>query len=213
MDEATKTKLFYPELFKDFVIGATLDIGAGRDPVSPGAIVFDKPQGNAEHIFEHFEHQSFDTVFSSHCLEHINEPRLVIRDWFALVKPSGHLFVIVPDEDLYEQGHFPSIFNNDHKSTFTISKSASWSPKSVNLLEIAQELNGEIAYLKQQSDGYDVSLKTFSKLGLRKYRIGNYLLRFGFLKSILLTFRLIALDQTSLSRPVLAQNCMVIRKI
>ena len=213
MDEATKTKLFYPELFKDFVIGATLDIGAGRDPVSPGAIVFDKPQGNAEHIFEHFEHQSFDTVFSSHCLEHINEPRLVIRDWFALVKPGGHLFVIVPDEDLYEQGHFPSIFNNDHKSTFTISKSASWSPKSVNLLEIAQELNGEIAYLKQQSDGYDVSLKTFSKLGLRKYRIGNYLLRFGFLKSILLTFRLIALDQTSLSRPVLAQNCMVIRKI
>ena len=213
MDEATKTKLFYPELFKDFVIGATLDIGAGRDPVSPGAIVFDKLQGNAEHIFEHFEHQSFDTVFSSHCLEHINEPRLVIRDWFALVKPGGHLFVIVPDEDLYEQGHFPSIFNNDHKSTFTISKSASWSPKSVNLLEIAQELNGEIAYLKQQSDGYDVSLKTFSKLGLRKYRIGNYLLRFGFLKSILLTFRLIALDQTSLSRPVLAQNCMVIRKI
>ena len=213
MDEATKTKLFYPELFTDFVKGVTLDIGAGRDPVSPGAIVFDKPQGNAENIFEHFQHESFDSVFSSHCLEHINEPKLVIRDWFALVKPGGHLFVIVPDEDLYEQGHFPSIFNNDHKSTFTISKSVSWSPKSVNLLEIAQELNGEIAYLKQQSDGYEISLKTFFKLGLRKYRIGNYLLRFSFLKRIFLRFRLIPLDQTSLSRPVLAQNCMVIRKI
>ena len=212
MDEATKTKLFYPELFRDFVRGSTLDIGAGQDPVSPDAVVFDKPQGNAENIFEHFKHESFDCVFSSHCLEHINEPLLVIRDWFALVKPGGHLFVIVPDEDLYEQGHFPSIFNNDHKSTFTISKSASWSPKSVNLLEIAQELNGEIAYLKQQSDGYNYSLKTFSKLGLRKYRIGSHLLRFGGLKRILLRLRLIPLDQTSLSRPVLAQNCMIIQK-
>ena len=73
--------------------------------------------------------------------------------------------------------------------------------------------NGEIAYLKQQSDGYEISLKTFFKLGLRKYRIGNYLLRFSFLKRIFLRFRLIPLDQTSLSRPVLAQNCMVIRKI
>lgn len=212
MDEATKTKLFYPELFRDFVKGDTLDIGAGQDPVSWGAVVFDKPQGNAENIFEHFQLESFDSVFSSHCLEHINEPMLVIRDWFALVKPGGHLFVIVPDEDLYEQGHFPSIFNNDHKSTFTISKSVSWSSKSVNLLEIAQNLNGEIAYLKQQSDGYDNSRKTFSKLGLRKYIVGSYLLRFSFLKRLFITLRLIPLDQTSLSRPVLAQNCMIIKK-
>jgi len=212
MDEATKTKLFYPELFRDFVKGDTLDIGAGQDPVSPGAVVFDKPQGNAENIFEHFQLEFFDSVFSSHCLEHINEPMLVIRDWFALVKPGGHLFIIVPDEDLYEQGHFPSIFNNDHKSTFTISKSVSWSSKSVNLLEMAQKLNGEIAYLKQQSDGYDNSRKTFFKLGLRKYKVGSYLLRYGFLKRLFITLRLIPLDQTSLSRPVLAQNCMVIQK-
>ena len=212
MDEATKTKLFYPELFRDFLKGDILDIGAGQDPVFPGAIIFDKPQGNAENIFEYFQHESFDSVFSSHCLEHINEPRLVIRDWFALVKPGGYLFVIVPDEDLYEQGHFPSVFNSDHKSTFTISKSISWSSQSVNLLEIAQELNGEIAYLKQQSDGYDYSLKTFSMLGLRKCKVGNYLLRFRFLKRLFNSLHFIPLDQTSLSRPVLAQNCMVIKK-
>ena len=212
MDEATKTKLFYPELFRDFVKGDILDIGAGQDPVSAGAVVFDKPQGNAENIFEHFQLESFDSVFSSHCLEHINEPLLVIRDWFALVKPGGHLFIIIPDEDLYEQGHFQSIFNSDHKSTFTISKSVSWSPTSVNLLGMAQELNGKINYLKQQSNGYNHSLKTFSKLGLRKYKIGSYLLRFDFLKRIFLKLRLIPLDQTSLSRPVLAQICMVLEK-
>lgn len=137
---------------------------------------------------------------------------LVIRDWFALVKPGGHLIVIVPDEDLYEQGHFPSIFNNDHKSTFTISKAASWSSKSLNLLDLARDLEGRIIYLKQQSDGYDYSLRTFCKLGLRKYKIGIYLLRFSFLKRLFLKLRLIPLDQTSLSRPVLAQICMIIKK-
>ena len=212
MDEATKTILFYPDLFRDYVKGNVLDIGAGQDPVSPGAVIFDKPQGNAENILEHFEHGSFDTVFSSHCLEHINEPLLVIRDWFALVKPGGHLIVIVPDEDLYEQGHFPSIFNNDHKSTFTISKAGSWSSKSLNLLDLARDLDGNVIYLKQQSDGYDYSLRTFYKLGLRKYRIGTYLLRFSFLKRLFLKLRLIPLDQTSLSRPVLAQICMIIEK-
>ena len=212
MDEATKTILFYPELLKGYVKGKILDIGAGQDPVTPGAVIFDKPHGNAENILEHFERESFDTVFSSHCLEHINEPLLVIQDWFALVKPGGHLFVIVPDEDLYEQGHFPSIFNNDHKSTFTISKSISWSSKSINVLDLAKLLSGNLVYLKEQSDGYDHSMQTFSKLGLRKYRIGVFLLRFSLLKRIFLKLRLVALDQTSLNRPVLAQICMVIQK-
>ena len=39
----------------------------------------------------------------------------------------------VPDEDLYEQGQFPSTYNVDHKWTFTILKTTSWSPCSLNL--------------------------------------------------------------------------------
>ena len=46
------------------------------------------------------------------------------------------MIVTVPDEDLYEQGQFPSTFNLDHKWTFTIYKPASWSPKSVNVLSL-----------------------------------------------------------------------------
>jgi len=38
----------------------------------------------------------------------------------------------VPDEDLYEQGVFPSTF----KWTFTIGKAQSWCPKSINLIEL-----------------------------------------------------------------------------
>ena len=212
MDEASKTKLFYPELFSNYIKGDILDIGAGGDPVTPKATVFDKPQGNAERISEYFQKESFDTVFSSHCLEHVNEPTVVIRDWFALVKPGGHLFVIVPDEDLYEQGHFPSIFNEDHKSTFTISKSLSWSSSSLNLFDISRELGGVVVYLKQQADNYDLKLRTFRKLGLRKYKIGRLSLRVVSIRNFLRNAHFIPVDQTSLSLPVLAQICIIIRK-
>lgn len=212
MDEATKTKLFYPELFSKYIKGDILDIGAGGDPVSPQATVFDKPQGNAEHISDYYQKESFDTVFSSHCLEHVNDPTVVIRDWFALVKPGGHLFVIVPDEDLYEQGHFPSIFNEDHKSTFTISKSVSWSPESLNLFDISRETGGVIVYLKQQTNNYDLKLRTFKKHGLRKYKIGRIALRVSFIRDFLRAVRFIPIDQTSLGLPVLAQICIIIKK-
>ena len=52
----------------------------------------------------------------------MRDPRSAIAQWWGLVKPGGVLFVIVPDEDLYEQGFWPSRFNCDHKWTFTIAK-------------------------------------------------------------------------------------------
>jgi hypothetical protein len=54
----------------------------------------------------------------------------------------------VPDEDLYEQGVFPSTFNADHKWTFTILKPNSWSPKSVNLTELLARFSDTAMILK-----------------------------------------------------------------
>lgn len=48
--------------------------------------------------------------------------------------------VTVPDEDLYEQGVFPSTFNLDHKWTLTIFKRSSWSHRSVNVLDLLKSL-------------------------------------------------------------------------
>ena len=132
MDEASKTRALYPDLFSTYLKGRVLDIGAGLDPITKNAVVFDKAQGDAQEADIHFPSASFDTVFSSHCLEHMIDPLEAIKSWFSLVKSGGHLIILVPDEDFYEQGHFPSIFNTDHKSTFTLSKSKSWSPVSVN---------------------------------------------------------------------------------
>ena len=213
MDEASKTLALYPELLGGVLVGRVLDIGAGVDPVTKDAIVFDKAQGDAQEINNFFDLESFETVFSSHCLEHMVNPQEAIQSWFSLVKPGGHLITIVPDEDLYEQGHFPSIFNSDHKSTFTISKSHSWSPVSINCLELFAKLDGEIVCLSQQSDNYNLSLQTHRKVGIRKFRLGRKLLSLRHVNNLAINLRLIPIDQTRNQNLTLAQIFIIVRKI
>jgi SAM-dependent methyltransferase len=119
--------------------GVVLDIGCGADKITPEADPYDLAQGDAQTL-EGVEDESYDLVFSSHTLEHMRQPREALRNWWRVVKPGGHLIVIVPDEDLYEQGYWPSIFNSDHKATFTLDKSRSWSPVTYNLLDLVAPL-------------------------------------------------------------------------
>lgn len=143
MNESSKSSQWFSDEERKLFKGRVLDIGAGSDPVTPDAVAFDLAHGDANHIIA-FEPGSFDCVYSSHCLEHMHDPVKSLANWWSLVKPGGVLFVIVPDEDLYEQGMFPSKFNDDHKSTFTLSKKKSWSSSSHNMLALAQRLPGSI---------------------------------------------------------------------
>src|SRR5664279_2686764 len=164
MNESTKAKQYWGAIEKAATAGRGIDIGCGPDPVKPDARRFDLEDGDANVASQYVKAQ-FDFVYSSHCLEHMHDPRMTILDWWKLVKPGGYLFVVVPDEDLYEQGVFPSRFNDDHKATFTITKSKSWSPKSINVLELANSLpGGQLVSLQLQDAGYDRSLTSFSRV-------------------------------------------------
>lgn len=92
--------------------------------------------------------ESYDFVHSSHCLEHTVDPTVALGNWIRICKRGGHLVVTVPDEDLYEQGVFPSTFNPDHKWTFTIGKAQSWCPKSINVIELIGQFTHEVEILK-----------------------------------------------------------------
>jgi SAM-dependent methyltransferase len=83
---------------------------------------------------------AFDFLTSSHCLEHLHDPVEGLANWFRVVRPGGYLVIVVPDEDLFEQGQFPSTFNRDHKHTFTIHKDVSWSERSHNVLDLCRGL-------------------------------------------------------------------------
>lgn len=158
MNEASKTRRRWDALDQSIYTGQGIDIGCGNDPILPEVRRFDVADGDANAITE-FVNEQFDFVFSSHCLEHMHDPHKAIQEWWKLVKPGGHLIFIVPDEDLYEQGVFPSRFNSDHKATFTISKQRSWSPVSVNVIDLVNALpDGDLVRLVLQDNEYDRSL-------------------------------------------------------
>ncbi|MEI9863112.1 MAG: hypothetical protein WDN00_00845 [Limisphaerales bacterium] len=63
------------------------------------------------------------------------------------------------------KGFSPSRFNDDHKATFTVSKAKSWSPLSINVLDLGNSLpGGKIISLQLQDRGYDRALLTHGKL-------------------------------------------------
>ena len=202
--------------------GRGIDIGCGPDPIAPDVRPFDLADGDANEI-SRFVHEQFDYVYSSHCLEHMRDPRAALLEWWKLVRPGGHLFFIVPDEDLYEQGVWPSRFNADHKATFTIAKPASWSPVSVNVRDLAQSLpGGETVKLALRADGYDHRLRRDGPdrppawpqhLAIRAY---HFLRRLGLPRIALLDqfkARYFALDQTAEPDRLAQIECIVRKRL
>jgi len=173
MREASKTNLIRdPSFSVKYLQGAVLDIGAGMDLVCQWARGFDVEDGDANNIVNYFRSELFDTVHSSHSLEHMDNPALAISGWWKLVKPGGFLIIVVPDEDLYEQGIWPSFFSHEHKSTFRLGGDESWSPVSFDLEQICKALpNAQVISAIKQSHGYDPNL-IFPR-GLNPKKIGQ----------------------------------------
>jgi SAM-dependent methyltransferase len=139
-----------------YFVGKGIDIGAGPDPVSvyaekfplmTGVDIWDLPQGDAQYM-QTVADNTYDFVHSSHCLEHMHDPYVAFENWIRICKPGGHIITTIPEEDLYEQGSWPSIYNGDHKTTWTILKHQSWSPVSINVIEFLYQFKETIQVLK-----------------------------------------------------------------
>ena len=146
-DEATKAlnRRIKEDIYKNkFFVGSGIDVGAGSDCLEIHKNVFtnmiscrgwDIGDGNAQYL-EGIPDNNYDFLHSSHCLEHMYDPHIALQNWVRVVKLGGHIVITIPDEDLYEQGIFPSTFNGDHKATFSIWKSHTWSPVSINVTDL-----------------------------------------------------------------------------
>jgi SAM-dependent methyltransferase len=161
MFEAEKTnRVRGPDFVERFMSGTVLDIGSGRDLAVPHARPFDKGHGDANHIARYLPAESFDCVHSSHCLEHMRSPQGALAEWWSLVHPGGSMILVVPEENLYEQGYWPSLFNSDHRWTFRLGGATSWSPVSLDVVELVEVLpNCEVIEVTLQDQGYDHSLR------------------------------------------------------
>lgn len=154
--KAIPRRLRDPNFAKHYFVGVGLDVGGGDDglgqqdqtwPLMKSCRTWDVGDGDAQYLAT-IPADSYDFVHSSHCLEHVVDPLVALAHWMRVLKPGGYLVFLVPDEDMYEQGVFPSTFNGDHKHTFTAWKLRSWSSYSLNVLGLVQRLGPEVDIIK-----------------------------------------------------------------
>ncbi len=123
---------FWGDIFK----GRILDVGPGDDPlVWPDTSVtpFDKGQGDANKINEYFPYVDFDCIHGSQVMEHLYNPGDFINRCLKILKPGGWIVMTVPDYDLYEKRIFPSRFNPDHKTTWSLWRDSSTAKKHIHV--------------------------------------------------------------------------------
>jgi SAM-dependent methyltransferase len=136
--------------------GEGIDIGSGADPLSDNSHPFplissirnwDLQDGDAQ-TMQSVAAETYDFVHTSHCLEHMRDPYEAFANWIRICRRGGYIITTVPDEDLFEQGQWPSTWNGDHKTTWTILKDSSWSPVSINVIEFLYQFKSEIQVIK-----------------------------------------------------------------
>jgi len=141
-----------------YFVGHGVDIGGAPDPLAQYVRIFplmqsvriwDVADGDAQYM-ESVPEAHFDFVHSSHCLEHMVDVPVALKHWTRILKPGGHLIITVPDEDLYEHGQWPSQFNGDHKWSFTLCKTKSSMPKSINVIDLVRDFADELELEKLQ---------------------------------------------------------------
>lgn len=151
-----------------YFVGDGIDIGCGDDSLGKYKNTYtginevkawDLPDGDAQ-LMQGVEDDAYDFVHSSHCLEHMRNPTEAMQNWIRICKPGGHIVITIPEEDLYEQGVWPSTFNRDHKTSWTIAKQTSWSPVSVSVIPFLFQFLDKIEIIKIEliDHNFDYSL-------------------------------------------------------
>jgi SAM-dependent methyltransferase len=134
-------------------VGFTGYANPERRAALPHAIGVDLDYPGYDGVRLPFADGSVDTIFSSHCLEHIPDERGALRDWMRVLKVGGFLVCMAPHQALYEKRwSLPSRWNEDHKRFYT--------PASLlTSIEQAFEANSyRIRHMKENDAGFDYSL-------------------------------------------------------
>ena len=95
-----------------------------------------------------FASQSMDFVFSSHTLEHLDDDRKALREWWRVIKPGGHLVLYLPHADYYPQVGQPGA-NPDHKRDY----------RPADVIERMREIGGwDLVECQQRNEDREYSM-------------------------------------------------------
>ena len=145
--------------YERYFIGKGIDVGCGKETVVPDCDGWDIARGDGDATYmSGVANESYDFVYASHVLEHLESPQIAVDNWWRILKPGGHLIIAVPDEDLYEQGMWPSRFNSDHRTRWTAHKDGD--AGALNLVDMVKGLeNHKVVRMQICDDRYDHSLR------------------------------------------------------
>lgn len=107
-----------------YVQGRILDIACGNEKITPEAIGVDgRPLLGVDIVTDDLttlwdtqvygdQAREYDTIFSSHFLEHIADPYHYIHCWQNCLKVGGHLVLYLPEKNHYDNHQNPEhMFN------------------------------------------------------------------------------------------------------
>lgn len=175
-----KQRRIAESFFTTYCCGEGLDVGYGGDLLAENCKGRDAEFGDAQ-CLKDIADGAFDFVYSSHTLEHIEEPDAALREWGRVVKAGGFLILYVPHRDLYEKKKtLPSRWNNTHKHFFLPEEDEA--PDTIGLAPLLKRAlpDFEIVYVKEcaqnhtvtdpqrHSDG-EYSIELVARKGLSQY--------------------------------------------
>lgn len=165
MNETTKCYALRHERgdFRKYLNGEGIDVGAGNDPlrIERGQVtIWDKQHGDAQYL-NSIEDESFDFLYSSHCLEHLISVNTAMANWSRVVRLGGFLYIVVPDYLLYEKLQWPSRYNPDHRQSFSchitrdlVNRPNHWH-MAQDLTPVFDRLHLRLERLTTEDDGFD----------------------------------------------------------
>jgi len=146
--------------FRKYCQGEGVDIGGGHDPLHlENCAVYDKQQKFSDMTPEELSMGQWDYVYSSHCLEHVEDPKETFLNWWDLVKYGGYLILYLPHMDIYEKSEeLPSKWNPSHKWYFSLRYG--FFKKHVipvfKLLKVIPDCECDLIYIKKCADGHTI---------------------------------------------------------
>lgn len=140
---------------RSFLREPIIDIGAGLLPLYvPGLKItpWDKQNGDATTMLSVAD-GFYMTVYSHHCLEHLDDPITALKNWDRILAPGGILYVTVPHRDLYEKRRMlPSQFNTDHRTMWLPDRSDP--PHTFSLLDTVRAACPHLNFVSMRVAGY-----------------------------------------------------------
>lgn len=128
--------------------GRGIDVGCGPDKLPyADCLGFDEKDGDANQLSRYFPPESFDYLHGSHVLEHMDDPTAALRDWLTLVKPGGYVIQTVPDWVAYEGMQWPSRYNPDHRSSWSMLYRGSIAPIHVHIPTFLAQFSADASVL------------------------------------------------------------------